>query len=81
MVIGFAARQFIRRAGNDFCKELGKWTPANGEADYDQNLENCSDMAHYLGLDMFPAKNKKIFEAALKNIIRDRIVSAEFALY
>jgi three-Cys-motif partner protein len=54
----------------------------NGEADYDLNREDFSDLAPFLDLDMF-AKPKKvqIFEAALKKSILDGTLSGEAEIY
>ncbi len=54
----------------------------NGEADYDLNREDFSDLAPFLAMDMF-AKPKKvqIFEAALKKSILDGSLTSEADIY
>jgi len=54
----------------------------NGEADYDLNRENFSDIEPYLPADFFTKpKKKQIFEAAFEKAIRDGQLTTEAALY
>jgi len=55
----------------------------NGEADYDLNREDFSDIEPYLPmLDMFAKPRKKqIFEAAFEKAIREQQLTTETALY
>ena len=54
----------------------------NGEADYDLNRENFSDIEPYLPVDFFSKpKKKQIFEAAFEKAIRDGQLTTETALY
>ena len=54
----------------------------NGEADYDLNRENFSDIEPYLPGDFFSKpKKKQIFEAGLEKAVRERQLSSETALY
>lgn len=54
----------------------------NGEADYDLNREDFSDLAPFLALDMF-AKPKKVqvFEASLTKSLLDGSINSESAIY
>jgi hypothetical protein len=54
----------------------------NGEADYDLNRENFSDIEPYLPVDFFSKpKKKQIFEAAFEKAIREGQLDTEKALY
>lgn len=54
----------------------------NGEADYDLNRENFSDIEPYLPVDFFSKpKKKQIFEAAFEKGIRDGQLATETALF
>lgn len=64
-----------------FLQVAWKMDPKSGEADYDLNRENFSDLAPYLGLNMFQPKKKQVFEAALEKGIREGELSSESALY
>ena len=64
-----------------FLQVAWKMDPTSGEADYDLNRENFSDLAPYLELDIFQPKKKQIFEAALEKNIREGELNSESALY
>lgn len=54
----------------------------DGEADYDLNREDFSELAPFLPLDMFDKPKKvQIFEASLENAIRARSLLSEKDLY
>jgi three-Cys-motif partner protein len=54
----------------------------NGEADYDLNRENFSDIEPYLPIDFFSKpKKKQIFEAAFEKEIREERLTTETSLY
>lgn len=54
----------------------------NGEADYDLNREDFSDLAPFLAMDMFEKPKKiQIFEAAMKKSILDSTLTSESDLY
>ncbi len=54
----------------------------NGEADYDLNRENFSDIEPYLPGDFFnKPKKKQVFEASFEKAIRDGQLTTETALY
>ncbi len=54
----------------------------NGEADYDLNREDFSDLAPFLAMDMFEKPKKiQIFEAELQKSILDQTLTCEADLY
>lgn len=64
-----------------FLQVAWRMDPKNGEADYDLNRENFSELAPYLNLDMFQPKKKQVFEAALEKGIRERALDTESKIY
>ena len=54
----------------------------NGEADYDLNREDFSELSPYLAFDMFEKPRKvQVFEASLENAIRSRDLTTETSIY
>lgn len=86
----------FKKAGNLYCVIFGsghpkgmeqflqvawKMDPTSGEANYDLNRENFSELAPYLEFDIFQPKKKQVFEAALEKGIRDGELGSESDLY
>lgn len=70
------------RGMEQFLSVAWKKDKLNGEADYDLNRENFSDIAPYLHMDMFQKpKKKEVFEAVLEQSIRTGQLQSETALY
>lgn len=92
----FLAAFSFKKLGNVYCVIFGsghhkgmeqflqvawKMDPKNGEADYDLNRENFSELEPYFDLLDFQPKKKQIFEASLEKEIRERKLDTESKIY